>query len=264
MGSDPMLMALTREISPAILTCELTHLARTPIDLDRARAQHADYEWALVEAGCTVRRLHAADDMPDSVFVEDIAVILDELAVMTRPGAASRRGETPAIMDALIKAQALHFRPLVMIEEPATLDGGDVLVLDTHAFVGASSRTNAAGVNQLRRMLTRAGYTVQAVPVHGCLHLKSAVTAVGPDTVLINPEWVPPDAFAAYQRIEVDPAEPHAANALLLADRVVYPTAFPRTRERLEQAGLKVRPVDVSELAKAEGAVTCCSLIFEV
>jgi dimethylargininase len=257
-------MALTREISPAILNCELTHLARTPIDLDRARAQHADYEWALVEAGCTVRRLHADDDMPDAVFVEDIAVIVEELAVMTRPGADSRRGEAPAIMDALLKARALHFRPLVMVEEPATVDGGDVLVVDKHVFVGASSRTNAAGVDQLRRIFNRAGYTVQAVPVRGCLHLKSAVTAVAPDTVLINPEWVPRDAFAAYQRIEVDPKEPHAANALLLAGRVVYPTAFPRTRERLEAAGATIRPVDVSELAKAEGAVTCCSLIFEV
>ena len=257
-------MALTREISPAILNCELTHLARAPIDLGRARAQHADYEWALVEAGCTVRRLHADDEMPDSVFVEDIAVIVDELAVMTRPGAESRRGEAPAIMDALVKTQALHFRPLVMIEEPATVDGGDVLLVDKHLFVGASSRTNAAGVDQLRRIFNRAGYTVQAVPVRGCLHLKSAVTAVAPDTVLLNPEWVPPDAFAAYERIEVDAKEPHAANALLLAGRVIYPTAFPRTRERLEAAGVTIRPVDVSELAKAEGAVTCCSLIFEV
>jgi dimethylargininase len=259
-----MLMALTREISPAIQQCELTHLQRTPIDLDRARAQHADYEWALVEAGLTVRRLHTADDMPDSVFVEDIAVILDELAVLTRPGADPRRAETPAIMDALIKVQALRFRPLVMIEEPGTLDGGDVLVIGQQIFVGASSRTNAAGIDQLRRHASRAGYRVQAVPVRGCLHLKSAVTAVGPETVLINPAWVPPDAFADYTRIEVDPQERHAANALVLEDRVIYPTAFPRTRERLETAGVTIRAVDVSELAKAEGAVTCCSLIFEV
>jgi dimethylargininase len=259
-----MLMALTREISPAIQQCELTHLHRTPIDLDRARAQHADYEWALVEAGLTVRRLPAADDLPDSVFVEDIAVILDDLAVIARPGAATRRAEAPAIVDALIKTQALRFRPMVMIEEPGTLDGGDVLVLDKHVYVGASSRTNAAGIDQLRRHAGRAGYRVQAVPVRGCLHLKSAATAVGPETVLVNPAWVPEDAFAGYQRIDVDPQEKHAANALLLADRVIYPTAFPRTRERLEAAGVNVRQVDVGELQKAEGAVTCCSLIFEV
>jgi dimethylargininase len=257
-------MAITREISPAIQSCELTHLARTPHDLDPARAQHADYEWALVEAGITVRRLSATDDMADSVFVEDIAVILDELAVITRPGAVSRRAEAPAIVDALIKTQALHFRPMVMIEEPGTLDGGDVLVLGQKVYVGASGRTNAAGIDQLRHHAGRAGYSVQAVPVRGCLHLKSAVTAVGPETVLLNPAWVPEDAFADYERIEVDPQERHAANAVRLPDRVIYPTAFPRTRERLEAAGVTIRPVDVSELAKAEGAVTCCSLIFEV
>lgn len=259
-----MLMAITREISPAIQACELTHLTRSPIDLDRARAQHADYEWALVEAGVTVRRLPTTDDMPDSVFVEDIAVILDELAVITRPGAVSRRAEAPAIMDALIKTRALHFRPMVMIEEPGTLDGGDVLVLGTRVYVGSSSRTNAAGIDQLRRHATRAGYRVQALPVRGCLHLKSAVTAVGPETVLLNPAWLPEDAFADYERIAVDPHERHAANAVLLPDRVIYPASFPRTRERLEAAGVKIRPVDVGELAKAEGAVTCCSLIFEV
>ena len=122
-------MALTREISPAILHCELTHLARTPIDLDLARTQHADYEWALVEADCTVRRLHAGEDMPDSVFVEDIAVVLDDAVVLTRPGAESRRVETAGVLDALIRVQNLHFRELTMIEEPGTLDGGDVLVV---------------------------------------------------------------------------------------------------------------------------------------
>lgn len=259
-----MLMALTREISPAIRDCQLTHLPRTPIDLDRARAQHAEYEWALVEAGCTVRRLHTGDDMPDSVFVEDIAVVVDELALMTRPGAHSRRAETPVVIDALTRFQGLHYRPLVMIEEPGTLDGGDVLVVGRHVFVGSSGRTNTAGIDQLRRILGRADYTVQTVPVRGCLHLKSAVTLVAPETLLINRDWIPADAFAAYDLIDVDPAEPYAANALLVADRVIYPTAFPRTRERLDARGVTVRSVNVSELAKAEGAVTCCSLIFEV
>lgn len=259
-----MLMAITREISPAIRDCQLTHLARAPIDLDLARRQHADYEWALVEAGCTVRRLHAADDMPDSVFVEDIAVVVNEVGVITRPGAESRRPELPGVVDALVRVQGLHYRPLVIIEEPGTLDGGDVLVVGRHVFVGLSSRTNQAGTDQLRRIMGRAEYTVQAIPVHGCLHLKSAATLVAPDMLLMNRQWIPGEAFAAYEVIDVDPAEPYAANALLVGGRVVYPTAFPRTRERLEARGLTVRPVDVSELAKAEGAVTCCSLIFEV
>lgn len=259
-----MLMATTREISPSIQECQLTHLARAPINLDLARAQHATYEWALVEAGCTVRRLPAGPDMPDSMFVEDIAVVFDELALITRPGAESRRAETPTVVDALIRLQGLHFRPLVMIEEPGTVDGGDVLVLGRHVFVGSSRRTNAAGIDQLRGILARVGYSVRAVPVHRCLHLKSAVTAVAPDMLLINREWVPADAFAGLALIDVHPEEAYAANALLVGDGVVYPTAFPRTRERLEERGLRVRTVDVSELAKAEGAVTCCSLIFNV
>lgn len=257
-------MATTREISPAFKDCQLTHLPRAPIDLDRARAQHADYEWALVEAGITVRRLHAGPDMPDSVFVEDIAVVFDELALITRPGAESRRAETPAVLDALSRVQNLHFRPLAMIEEPGTLDGGDVLVVGRQVFVGLSQRTNASAIDQLRRIVGQADYSVRAVPVQKCLHLKSAVTAIGPETLLINRDWIPAEAFAGLELVDVDPTEPYAANALLLGDRVIYPSAFPRTREKLEARGLNVRTVDVSELAKAEGAVTCCSLIFNV
>ena len=259
-----MLTALTRAISPAVQDCQLTHLSRALIDLDRARAQHADYEWALVEAGCTVRRLHSGADTPDSVFIEDVAVVLDELALITRPGAESRRAETGAVVDALGRFQGLHARPLLMIEKPATLDGGDVLVVGRQVFVGASQRTNAAGIDQLSAILGCNGYSVRVVPVHGCLHLKSAVTAVADDTVLINRNWVPADAFVGTALIDVDPAEASGANALLVAERLIYPSAFPRTRERLERRGLKVRAVDVSELAKAEGAVTCCSLVFDV
>jgi len=255
-----MLMALTREISAAFEACELTHLPRVPIDLDRARAQHAAYEWALVEAGCTVRRLASGPDMPDAVFVEDIAVVLAEGAVLCRPGAESRRVETPAVAEAL----ARHGRPLQQIQAPGTLDGGDVLVIGRQVFLGSSARTNRAGIDQLNRILAQAGYTVRVVPVHGCLHLKSAVTAVAPDTVLMNREWVPAEAFAGLSLVDIDPQEPYAANALALADVVLYPTAFPRTRERLEGHGLRVQPVDVDELQKAEGGVTCCSLIFEM
>ena len=259
-----MLMAITREISPAILGCQLTHLTRTPIDLDLARAQHAEYEWALVEAGCTVRRLDTGPDMADSVFVEDVAVAFDELTLVTRPGAEARRTETPGVMDALIRLQSLHCRPLVMIEEPGTVDGGDVLVVGRAVFVGLSQRTNAAGIDQMGRILKHLGYSVRAVPVQGCVHLKSAVTAITPDELLINRAWVPSEPFAGLELVDVHPQETHAANALIVGDRIVYPTAFPRTCERLEARGLRVRAVDMSELAKAEGAVTCCSLIVDV
>jgi len=254
-----MLFAITREISSAFQDCQLTHLPRTPIDLERARAQHDAYEWALVELGCTVRRVDSTADMPDAVFIEDIAVVFPHGAVIARPGARSRRIEAPGVAEAL----ARFGLPLRDIEEPGTLDGGDVLVVGRTVFVGASGRTNSAGIDQLRRMVTRFGYDVRAVPVQGCLHLKSAVTAVGPKTVLLNRNWVTADAFADLTLIDVDADEPHAANALLAGDVVIYPAAFPKTRARLEQRGLHVKTVDVDELAKAEGGVTCCSLVFE-
>jgi dimethylargininase len=157
-----------------------------------------------------------------------------------------------------------HGRPLQQIQAPGTLDGGDVLVVGREVFVGASARTNRAAIDQLSGMLAPVGYTVRAVPVRGCLHLKSAVTAVAPDTLLINREWVPSEAFRGQSLVDVDPQEPHAANALIVGDAVIYPASFPRTRERLERRGLRLRSVDVDELQKAEGAVTCCSLIFEL
>ena len=253
-------MALTREISPALESCQLTHLPRVPIDVDRARAQHAAYEWALVDAGCTIRRLDAGPDMPDSVFIEDIAVVLDEGAVVCRPGAESRRVETPGVVEALVR----HRRPMQQIQPPGTLDGGDVLVVGRQVFVGSSARTNRPAIDQLSGMLEAVGYTVRAVPVRGCLHLKSAATAVAPDTLLINRAYVAAEAFRGLSLIDVDPEEPHAANGLTIGDVVIYPAAFPRTRERLERRGLRVRPVEVDELQKAEGAVTCCSLIFDL
>ena len=254
-----MLMALTREISPAIQHCQLTHLARQPIDLERARAQHAAYEWALVEAGCTVRRLDTTEPLPDSVFIEDIAVVLDELAIMARPGAQPRRSETGAIAQWLS-----NVRPLASIESPGTLDGGDVLVVGRRIFVGASDRTNGAGAAQLRDLVSHWGYSVETVPVSGCLHLKSAVTTVSEDALLINAAWVPADKFAKYTLIDVAPDESSGANAIAVGGRVIYPAAFPRTRERLEKHGLTVRTVEMDELAKAEGAATCCSLIFNM
>jgi dimethylargininase len=255
-----MLMALTREISPAFDRCLLTHAPRVAIDVERARAQHAAYEWALVEAGCTVRRIDAGLDLPDSVFIEDLAVLVPEGAIVTRPGASERRAEAPGVIDAL----ARHGQPLQLIRDPGTLDGGDVLVAGRRAWVGLSSRTNRAGAEQLTRILGGVGYAVRTVPVDGCLHLKSAVTAVGDGLLLINRAFVPVDAFEGVSLIHVDPDEPQAANALAVGPLVVYPAAYPRTRKRLERHDLIVRPVDVSELQKAEGAVTCCSLVFEM
>lgn len=252
-----MPIAITRKVSPAIARCELTHLAREPIDAARAAAQHGAYEACLAALGCKVVSLPAEPELPDSVFVEDTAVVVGELAVITRPGAASRRGETASVAAALAA-----FRPLAAIEAPATIDGGDVLVLGRRVLVGTSSRSNPSGVEQLRALLAPHGYTVEAVRIDGCLHLKSAVTAVAPGTLLLNPAWADTAPLAGLERIEVDPGEPFAANALLVGGRLVYPAAFPRTRARLQARGIELEIVDVSELAKAEGAVTCCSIIL--
>jgi dimethylargininase len=249
-------VVLTREISAAIAHCELTHVARTPINLERAREQHAAYERTIGSLGWKVHRLPAADDMADSVFVEDTAFILDELAVITRPGAESRRRETAAVSELL-----RSYRPLVAILSPATLDGGDILTIGKRIFVGVGGRTNDMGARQLRAMVKSQGYTVDVAEFRDCLHLKTAATLVADDTLLVNPAWTDPAQFGVPRTIEVHPDEPFAANALRLDDAIVYPAEHVRTRERLESAGVTVVPVEVSELAKAEGSVTCFSLV---
>lgn len=252
-----MLIALTRDVSPAMARCELTHRPREPIDVDLARAQHRAYQACLRTAGCRVERLDAEPGMPDSIFIEDTAIVFDELAILTRPGAVSRRLETGAVADAL-----RPYRPLHHIEPPGTVDGGDVLVIGARVFVGRSTRTNDAGISQLRRLLAPYGYQIIPIEVRACLHLKSAVTAVRDDLVLTNSAWLPRDALVEFDRIEVHPGEPAAANALRVGEQIIYPASFPRTMERLQRRGLPILSIDASEVAKAEGAVTCCSLVF--
>ena len=253
-----MIIALTRAISPKISECELTHLEREAIDFDVAVRQHSEYERTLEALGCRVMRIEEAPQMPDSVFIEDTAVVLDELAIITRPGAPSRRGETAAVEVALAA-----YRPVHRIEAPATLDGGDVLRVGRRLFAGVSGRTNDEALVQMRAIVDPFGYDVEGVPVTGCLHLKTAVTAIASSMLLLNPEWVDRIFFEAFETIEVDPLEPSGANALVVGDVVLYPAAFPRTAARLRERGLRVELLDASELAKAEGALTCCSVIVE-
>ena len=252
------LIAITRQISPRFNECELTHLDRQPIDLDLARAQHHQYEAALRELGCQVISLPPEPNLPDSVFVEDAALVFDEIAVITRPGAESRQPETESIARAL-----LPYRTLFAIEAPGTLDGGDVLRVGQTVYVGLSSRSNRSAVEQLQGFLASYGYAVKGVEVAGCLHLKSAVTQVSEDTLLINPAWVDRAILGEMRFIEVDESEPSAANAVWINDTVIYPSGFPKTQRRLEKVGLHLKIVDATEVAKAEGAVTCCSLIFQ-
>lgn len=252
-----MLVAITREVSPCFDECEITHIDRSPIDLHIARAQHRGYTQALKEVGCEVIELPAEADLPDSVFVEDAAFILPEAAVIARPGADSRKPETESI------ARALQpYRELLFIQEPGTVDGGDVLVLGKDIFVGLSTRSNQAAVDQMNALLGRFGYRVYGVEMHDCLHLKTAVTRVDATTLLINRTWVDTRHFTGFDCIDVHPSEPFAANCLPVNGEIIFPTAFPKTRAKLEARGYKVRTVQVDELAKAEGAVTCCSLII--
>jgi dimethylargininase len=254
-----VLIAFTREVSPQLGRCELTHMPRQPIDPALAAAQHRHYENCLTRLGCDVRRLPALPDLPDAVFVEDTCVVLDELAVITQPGADSRKPETQSVAEAVRDFHTLRF-----IEPPATLDGGDVLCLGKRVFVGLSSRTTAAGIDQLRSLVSPHGYAVTAVDVAGCLHLKSAVTRVGEETLLVNRSLVDAGVFGKWAIIDVDPSEPSGANALLVNGTVIYPADYPKTCERLARHGISVEVVDVSELGKAEGGVTCCSLLVDV
>jgi len=238
--------------------CELTFVERATIDIERARAQHAAYRAALAAAGADVVLLPALDDLPDSVFVEDTAIVLGSVAIVSTMGAESRRRETAAMAPVLRR-----YRTVQALGEPATLDGGDVMHVGTTLYIGQTARTNRAAVDQLTKMLGPAGYRVIGVPLTKCLHLKSACTAIGPHAVLINPDWVPTALFDGLRVITVDPDEPFGANAVIVGHALVVPASAPRTRERLVCAGWdQAIAVDISEFEKAEAAATCLSLIL--
>jgi dimethylargininase len=252
-----MLTAITRQVSPSINRCELTYHAKEPIDVAKAIAQHEAYEECLRQFGARVVSLSAEPELPDAVFVEDAAVVVDEVAVIPVMGAASRRPETESLARALSV-----YRPLEFMRAPATLDGGDVMRIGRQLFVGASSRTNAEGVAQLRAALAPFDYEVTAVDVTQCLHLKSGCSYIGRNSILVNRELVDVTPLAEFELIDVPPLEPGAANALQIEDAVIVPGAFPQTISRLQARGFAVIAIDVSEFQKAEGGVTCKSIIF--
>jgi dimethylargininase len=253
-----MLTAITRSVSPAIVRCELSFIERKPINFARAQEQHHAYELLLAKLGARVISLAAEPELPDSMFVEDPALVLDELAVMLPLGTETRRGEAASLAQELSK-----YRKLETVKLPGTLEGGDVLRIGRKLFVGLSKRSNAEGHRQLAEIVKPYGYEVIAVPVTGCLHLKSAVTYLGENTLLANRAWFGNAPFAGYDWIEVDPAEPHAANALALGGTIIFPAFFRRTHGRIGSQGFRVTPLDISELQKAESGLTCSSLLFE-
>lgn len=249
--------ALMRELSNALDRCALTYLERQAIDLARAGAQHGAYLAALRTLDVEVRVLAAEPDLPDAVFVEDTAVVVDECAVLTRPGLHSRRGEIDSVAAALEP-----LRPIVRITAPGTLEGGDVLRVGRTLLVGQTPRTNAEGTRQLSSYLQPHGYDVVAVTPTGCLHLKSAVTFVGDETVLVNPDWIDVGLFSRWQCVPVAQEEPFGANALLVGETVFTAASAPLTRRKLDALGFRTEVLDTSEFEKAEAALTCLSILF--
>jgi dimethylargininase len=252
------MLALTRAPSARLADCELSFLERRPIDIERAREQHRAYRHALCGAGARVVELPALDELPDSSFVEDTALVLDELAIIAPMGAASRRPESAAIAEAL----AAH-RRVVSLRQPATLDGGDVLRVGTTLWVGQTPRTNAPAVAQLKDLLEPLGYRVLSVPITECLHLKSACARLDDATVLMHPAWIAREVFDGLEVVTVPPEEPWGANVLRIGDVVILPSSEPQTRNMLDRRGYHTVAVDVSEFQKAEAGVTCLSLILQ-
>ena len=253
-----MLTAITRAVSPEINHCELGYLPRQQIDVAKAVEQHRQYEACLRDLGAKVISLPAEPGLPDCMFVEDPAVVVGQVAVMTRMGAESRRREAESLANVLAR-----FRPLEWLRAPATLEGGDVLRVGSTLFAGLSARTNQAGIEQLAGLLHPFGHCVRAVPVHGCLHLKSGCCAIGDRRILANRGWIETRAFDGFEIVDVPPEEPAAANVLTIGETALVPAAYPHTADLLTRLGWKVRPLDISELMKAEAGLTCSSILLE-
>ncbi len=253
-----MLTAITRKVSSSLPNCELNFIERKPIDMERARAQHHAYESLLERLGVKVNSLPEERDLPDSMFVEDPAIVLDEVAVICTLGTETRRKEAASLAAAIEP-----YRKLAHVKLPGMLEGGDVLRVGKKIFVGFTQRSNAEGIRQLAVITEHYGYDLTAVPVTDCLHLKSAVTYLGRNTLLGNRAWFHSNRFEGFDWVDVDPAEPHAGNALTIGESIVFPASFPKTRARIEAKGFRVELLDISELQKAESCLTCSSLLFD-
>jgi dimethylargininase len=250
--------AILRRVSPALANCELTFMGRTRIDHYRADQQHREIARWLESEGVTVITLPPDPELPDSTFTEDTAIVLDELAIITNPGAASRR---PEILP--IAAILAHFRPLEWIESPGTVEGGDVVRIGHLIYVGLGTRTNREGIRQLTSIAAPYGYQVIPVPLQQVLHLKTCATWLGDRTWLCNPRWLETPIPGDYRFLEVPPDEPWAANTLSLNGKIHLPTGFPKTELLLQTNGYDVTSLAMDELQKAEAGLTCLSIIFE-
>jgi dimethylargininase len=252
------MLAVTRPVSRSFGQCELEHLARQTIDVELAIRQHAAYERCLTQFGAIIARAPAIPDLPDAVFVEDPALVFNEIAVITRMRSEVRRRESESLAEVL-----RQYREVAAINGPATLEGGDVLIVGRKVFVGISNRTTVEGAKQLSAILAPFDYAVQTVAVRGCLHIKTACCHLGGDTLLANPDWIDLEPFRGFEILKTPSAEPFASNVIAVGEGVLLPNCFPATRFLLEQRRWKVMPVDISEFHKAEAGLICMSLLFQ-
>lgn len=249
--------ALVRHLPATFDDCIKPPETTRPIDLSLAREQHRGYRDALRSLGLELIEIESDDAYPDCVFVEDTAIVAGETAALSRFGAEARRGEELAV------GPVLECRKKVVnITAPATIEGGDVLKIDSELYVGLTSRTNRDGVMQLRRAVASEGFTVTAVPVTGVFHLKSAVSYLGDGYVLIAPGCFDPDLFSRYHTLMVPPGERYATNCLAVNGSVLVSDGYPATRELIESAGFNTVSIATSEFKKAGGSLTCLSILL--
>jgi dimethylargininase len=234
-----------------------TAVSSEPADYALMVKQHAAYLEALTAAGLEVIVLDPLPDFPDAHFVEDTAVVTPDVAVITNPGAAARRGEEEFIAPVLAE-----FRKVERIQAPGTVDGGDVLQVGSHFFIGLSERTNRQGAEQLGRILQSYGNTWTPVAVGAGLHFKSGVTYVGGNTLLVTTDFAHSEQLKGYDQIVTESIEDYAANTLLVNEHLLMPAGFPRTRKQLESLGFKIIELETSEVRKMDGALTCMSIRF--
>jgi len=223
-----------------------------------ALKQHQQYVAALEKCGVRVYALPPDEQYPDSTFIEDTAVLTEKCAVICRPGVSSRRGEEQKIITPLGE---FYDNP-ELIEHPGTLEGGDVLRIGDHFFVGLSSRTNREGFIQLERILKKYGFTASPVKLKEALHLKTGLAYLENGEILVAGEFRKKEEFQKFKKIEIGEDESYSANCIWVNGRVIIPEGYPRTREKIEQAGYPVKSVDVSEFRKLDGGVSCLSLRF--
>lgn len=248
--------AITRKPGYDFANGITTNDLETP-DYDAMWAQHVIYVNVLRSLGLLVLELDALPGYPDAYFVEDVAVVTPKVAVISRPGAPSRRGEEAAMELVLAK-----YRPIARIKPPGTLDGGDVLIVDKQVFVGLSERTNEAGAEQLAQILAKYGYACTAVPLAAGLHFKSSVNHVGGQTLLVTADFAGQPELDGYGQIVVPEGEEAAANVLWVNGRLLIPMGYRQTRQKLLDWGANILELDVSEAAKMDGGLTCMSLRF--